>query len=62
MTQPASVRAAMEGIAAVIHLAVASGRRRWDLTKAQRGLGDRPSVRLEELGYVLGDEREPYGG
>lgn len=36
-----------------------SSRRRFDLTKAARVLGYRPSVRLEERGYVLGDEREP---
>jgi uronate dehydrogenase len=37
-----------------------SSRRRWDLSKAERLLGYRPSVRLEELGYELGDEREPF--
>jgi uronate dehydrogenase len=37
-----------------------SSRRRWDLGKAERLLGYRPSVRLEELGYELGDEREPF--
>src|SRR5205823_6330127 len=36
-----------------------SSRRRWDLGKAERLLGYRPAVRLEELGYELGDEREP---
>jgi uronate dehydrogenase len=37
-----------------------SSRRRWDLAKAQRVLGYRPTMRLEDLGYRLGDEREPY--
>ena len=36
-----------------------SSRRRWDLAKAERVLGYRPAVRLEDLGYRLGDEREP---
>jgi uronate dehydrogenase len=34
--------------------------RRWDLSRAERVLGYRPSIRLEELGYQLGDEREPF--
>jgi len=34
-----------------------SSRRRWDLSKAERILGYRPRYRLEDLGYVLGDER-----
>jgi uronate dehydrogenase len=38
-----------------------SSRRRWDLTRAERVLGYRPAIRLEELGYQLGDEREPFG-
>ncbi len=37
-----------------------SSQRRWDLAKAERVLGYRPSIRLEELGYQLGDEREPF--
>jgi uronate dehydrogenase len=37
-----------------------SSRRRWDLSKAEKLLGYRPSIRLEELGYELGDEREPF--
>ena len=37
-----------------------SSRRRWDLSKAERVLGYRPSVRLEERGYELGDELEPF--
>jgi uronate dehydrogenase len=36
-------------------------RRRWDLSKAERLLGFRPAIRLEELGYRLGDERAGYG-
>lgn len=34
-----------------------SSRRRWDLSMAERLLGYRPRYRLEEMGYVLGDER-----
>jgi uronate dehydrogenase len=37
-----------------------STRRRWDLAKAERVLGYRPTVRLEVQGFLLGDEREPY--
>jgi uronate dehydrogenase len=37
-----------------------SSRRRWDLTRAERLLGYRPTIRLEELGYQFGDEREPF--
>jgi uronate dehydrogenase len=37
-----------------------SSRRRWDLGPAERVLGYRPSVRLEDLGYQLGDERAPF--
>jgi nucleoside-diphosphate-sugar epimerase len=36
-----------------------SSRRRWDLSRAEQLLGYRPTLRLEELGYQLGDEREP---
>ena len=36
-----------------------SSQRRWDLTKAERVLGYRPKIRLEDLGYRLGDERAP---
>jgi uronate dehydrogenase len=36
-----------------------SSRRRWDLARAEQLLGYRPTLRLEELGYQLGDEREP---
>jgi uronate dehydrogenase len=37
-----------------------SSRRRWDLTRAERVIGYRPTIRLEDLGYQLGDEREPF--
>jgi uronate dehydrogenase len=37
-----------------------SSRRRWDLSKAERLLGYRPTIRLEQLGYQFGDEREPF--
>jgi nucleoside-diphosphate-sugar epimerase len=32
--------------------------RRWDLSRAERVLGYRPTFRLEDLGYELGEERE----
>jgi uronate dehydrogenase len=35
-------------------------RRRRDLSKAERLLGYRPMIRLEQLGYQFGDEREPF--
>jgi uronate dehydrogenase len=37
-----------------------SSRRRFDLSKADRVLGYRPAIRLEEFGFTLGDEREPF--
>jgi uronate dehydrogenase len=37
-----------------------SSRRHWDLSKAERVLGYRPTVHLEELGYQFGDEHEPF--
>ena len=37
-----------------------SSRRRWDLSKAEQVLGYRPTIRLEEFGYQLGEEREPF--
>jgi uronate dehydrogenase len=37
-----------------------SSRRRHDLSKAEKLLGYRPTIRLEELGYQLGEEREPF--
>jgi len=36
-----------------------SSRCQWDLEKAKRLLGYRPTLRLEDLGYQLGDSREP---
>jgi uronate dehydrogenase len=44
---------------AVVTLVGDSSRCRWDLSGAERVLGYRPGVRLEDLGYRLGDEREP---
>jgi nucleoside-diphosphate-sugar epimerase len=41
-------------------ITVVGERGRWDLEKAKRVLGYRPTIRLEEGGYVLGDEREPF--
>jgi nucleoside-diphosphate-sugar epimerase len=37
-----------------------SSSRRWDLSKAERVLGYRPTCRLEDLGFLLGAEDEPY--
>ncbi len=37
-----------------------SSRRRWDLSRAEKLLGYRPTIRLEDMGYELGDEREPF--
>jgi uronate dehydrogenase len=37
-----------------------SSRRQWDIEKAERLLGYRPGLRLEDLGYRLGDPREPF--
>ena len=42
----------------IITLVGESSRRRWDLAKAERVLGYRPTMRLEDRGFVLGDERE----
>jgi uronate dehydrogenase len=39
-----------------------SRQRRWDLSKAERLLGYRPTLRLEELGYDVGDENEALPG
>lgn len=44
----------------IITLVGDSANRRWDLSKAEKLLGYRPQVRLEDLGYTLGEEREPY--
>lgn len=37
-----------------------SSKRRWDLSKAERLLGYKPRSRLEDLGYTVGAESEPY--
>jgi uronate dehydrogenase len=36
-----------------------SSQRRWDLSKAERLLGYRPKCRMEDMGYLLGDETTP---
>lgn len=36
-----------------------TSRRRWDLSKAERILGYRPTYRLEEMGYDVADENVP---
>jgi uronate dehydrogenase len=43
----------------IVTLVGESSRRRWDLAKAEAVLGYRPRMRLEDLGYTLGGEREP---
>jgi len=43
----------------IVTLVGESSRRRWDLAKAERVLGYRPHIRLEDIGYTLGSEREP---
>lgn len=45
---------------AIVTVVGESSRRRWSLSEAERLLGYRPTVRLEDLGFVLGDEREPF--
>jgi uronate dehydrogenase len=37
-----------------------SSRRRWDLGRAEAILGYRAALRLEDLGFQLGDERQPF--
>jgi uronate dehydrogenase len=37
-----------------------SARRRWELEKARRVLGYRPTAPLEQLGFAMGEEREPF--
>jgi uronate dehydrogenase len=37
-----------------------AARRRWDLSRAEAILGYRSTIRLEELGYEIGAEREPF--
>ncbi|MCI0683747.1 MAG: NAD(P)-dependent oxidoreductase [Gemmataceae bacterium] len=44
----------------IVTVVGAAARTRWDLDKAQRLLGFEPAVRLEELGFELGGEREPF--
>ena len=43
----------------VVTIVGESSRRRWDLSRAEAVLGYRPSVQLEDLGFRLGEEREP---
>lgn len=44
----------------ILTLVGESSRRRWDLSKAEHLLGYRPQLRLEDLGFELGEEREPF--
>jgi uronate dehydrogenase len=37
-----------------------AARRRWDLEKARRLLGYRPTAPLEQMGFEMGDEREAF--
>ncbi|MBL8826701.1 MAG: NAD(P)-dependent oxidoreductase [Planctomycetaceae bacterium] len=43
----------------IVTLVGESSRRRWDLSRAQAVLGYQPRVRLDELGYTIGDETAP---
>ncbi len=49
---------ASEGLQ-IITVVGESSRRRWDLSRAAQLLGYQPTVRLEDIGYTLGEEREP---
>ena len=44
----------------IVTLVGESSRRRWDLGRAEAVLGYRPATRLEDRGFRLGDEREPF--
>jgi nucleoside-diphosphate-sugar epimerase len=44
----------------IVTLVGESTRRRWDLSRAEQLLGYRPRYRLEEMGYTIGDESEPF--
>jgi len=44
----------------IVTLVGASSKQRWDLSPAEIVLGYRPRLRLEDLGFRLGNEREPY--
>lgn len=44
----------------IVTLVGDSSRRRWDLSRAASVLGYRPQLRLEDIGFRLGDDREPY--
>jgi uronate dehydrogenase len=37
-----------------------SAQRRWELEKARRVLGYRPTAQLEQMGFEMGDEREAF--
>ena len=44
----------------IITVVSESARRRWELEKAERVLGYRPTASLEQLGFETGEEREPF--
>jgi nucleoside-diphosphate-sugar epimerase len=44
----------------IVTLVGDSSRRRWDLGRAETVLGYCPTLRLEDLGFELGGEREPF--
>lgn len=44
----------------IVTLVGESSRRRWDLSRAEAVLGYRPALLLEDVGFQLGDEREPF--
>lgn len=54
-----ALEASVEGLE-IVTLVGESDRRRWDLARAERVLGYRPSLRWEETDLVLGDERALY--
>jgi uronate dehydrogenase len=44
----------------IITVVGASAQQRWQLDKAQRVLGYRPTVQLEQMGFETGEEREAF--
>ncbi len=44
----------------IVTLVGESRRRRWDLSRAEKGLNYRPQYRLEDMGYTLRDEPDTY--
>jgi uronate dehydrogenase len=44
----------------IITVVAESPQRRWDISKAERLLGWNPEIDVTKLGFVLGDEHEPF--